>query len=192
MSEVYTDYFQKSKIFLYPLLKIKKGLNFVPKQTYVCWEHVCSVDDFKFLCLYNYKDEEKFHKFIMKTFKNHPLFDDLIKLSDTSALVIFDFITLKNDYKRFINGQYSKLSLDTKITIIDFFGQNTTIHECIQGFLSPEEVHELYAKNLQVDIKLIKEIYEVCSKPNLKKETIVDNNYIIYQLLQKESISLIK
>jgi len=192
MSGVYTDYFQKSKIFLYPLLKIKKGLNFVPKQTYVCWEHVYSTDDFKFLCKYDYKNEEKFQKFIMKTFKGHPLFEHIVKLNKTSCLVIFNFITLKNDYKRFIKGQYSMLSLDTKITIIDFFGENTTIHECIQGFLSPENVHELYANALLVDIKLIKEIYEVCSKPNLEKETLIDNNYLIYQLLEKESISLTK
>ena len=51
MGVVYTNYFQKSKVFLYPLLQLKKGLSYVPKQTYVAMEHVYSVENYKFLFL---------------------------------------------------------------------------------------------------------------------------------------------
>ena len=39
MKKIYTDYFQKSKVFLYPLLGIKKGIRFVPIETYIKWDH---------------------------------------------------------------------------------------------------------------------------------------------------------
>ena len=38
MKKIYSDYFQKSKVFLYPLLNIKKGVRFVPLETYTTWD----------------------------------------------------------------------------------------------------------------------------------------------------------
>ena len=35
MKQIYRNYFQKSKVFLYPLLEIPKGTRFVPASTYV-------------------------------------------------------------------------------------------------------------------------------------------------------------
>lgn len=190
MKGVYTDYFQKSKIFLYPLLKLKKGMTFVPKQTYLIWDNVYSVEDRKFLCEYHFKDENKFTKFILDTFAGHRLYEHLVQLADDKCLVVFDFTPLKSDYDKVIKGQYSQLSLDTKLTIIDFFGDSRTIHDCVQGFLAPAEVHDKYAEKLGVRLEVIQKINEVCSLPDLKKETIVDNNYVITQLLKKDSISL--
>lgn len=190
MRGVYTDYFQKSKIFLYPLLKLKKGMTYVPKQTYLIWDNVYSIKDIKFICEYRFKNESKFTKFILDTFAGHILYDHLVQLSDDRCLVVFDFSSLKSDYNKIIKGQYSKLSLDNKITIIEFFDDKGTIHDCIQGFLTPGEVHERYAQKLGVRTELIETVYEVCSPPDLEKETIIDNNYIIYELLKKDSISL--
>ena len=45
---------------------------------------------------------------------------------------------------------------------------------------------------LGVRKELLEEVYEVCSPPDLVKETLVDNNSIIYQLLKNDSISLEK
>ena len=51
MVGVYTQYFQKSKVFLYRLLKLKKAIDFVPAQTYVAWDGLYTLTDMKFLCL---------------------------------------------------------------------------------------------------------------------------------------------
>ena len=51
MDKVYSDYFQKSKVFLYPLLDFKKGLEFVPHQTYIMWDNHYYIQDRKLLCL---------------------------------------------------------------------------------------------------------------------------------------------
>ena len=93
---------------------------------------------------------------------------------------------------RFAIGAYSQFSLETKISILDFFGKRSKMAMYVQGFLSPEDVHENYASFLGIDIENIQDIYEVCSSPDLEKETLLDNNYIIHQLLKTSSISLEK
>ena len=116
---IYTDYFQKSKVFLYPLLKIRKGLTHVPIETYVAWENVYGVEDCRLFCEYKTKNIKSFVKFSNQYLNNNPLFDDYIKLDDDRHLYIFDLNSLKTDYKRFISGKYSQLTLKTKTTIID-------------------------------------------------------------------------
>lgn len=192
MKGVYTDYFQKSKVFLYPLLRLQKGITHVPSQTYIRWENVYKSEDVKFLCEYTYKDINSFLKFAHKFLQRHPLFEDAIQLEDNKHLFIFDFSELKHDHEAFIKGKYSSFTLDSKINIVDFFGETGNIAEYIQGFLSPTDVHENYADFLGIDVEHIQDVYEVCSPPDLNKETLIDNNSIIYELLKRDSISLEK
>jgi hypothetical protein len=192
MTIVYTDYFQKSKVFLYPLLHIKKGMAHVPIQTYVAWDNVYDLDDYRFFCEYKTKKTPTFIKFEKDFLLNHSLFEDSIELDEKRHLYIFDFTKLKSDHKRFVKGKYSQLTLETKISIIEFFGSKGKISEYVQGFLSPEEVHEEYALFLGVDKEIIESTYEVCTPPDIEKETLFDNNQIIKQLLKRSSISLTK
>ena len=52
MKGLYKEYFQKSKVFLYPLLGVKKGVRFVPVQTYVSWGDSYTEYRNKLICLY--------------------------------------------------------------------------------------------------------------------------------------------
>lgn len=192
MKGVYTDYFQKSKVFLYPLLRLQKGITYVPQETYVAWENMYAFENTRFLCEYKYKNVNKFKLFSHKTLERHPLYEGSVELDEGRHLIIFDFTQFKHDFDAFIEGKYSKFSLDSKIHIIDFFGDKGKIADYIQGFLSPPDVHENYADFLGVRKELLEEVYEVCSPPDLAKETLVDNNSIIYQLLKNDSISLEK
>lgn len=191
MKGVYTDYFQKSKVFLYPLLRFKSGLPFVPVQTYVCWEHLITVDENKFLCEYNVGITEKFELFSNSYLKKHPLFYEYVQLDENRQLFIFDFTKYKFDFKMFIDGKYSKFSLDTKITILDFFGNKGNISEYIHFFLSPNSAHKLYAEALDVSIKQIQEVFEVCSIPDLEKETLCfKKSKLLSEKIKNSSISL--
>ena len=187
---VYLEYFQKSKVFLYPLLQIKKGITHVPIQTYVAWDNVYSVNDHKFFCEYKTKKTKVFNKFAADNFINNPLFEEAIELNENTQLYIYDFSSFKTDIKRFINGKYSQYSLDSKIKIIDFFGGQDKIGSYVEGFLTPDSVHDKYAETLGVSIKSIEDVYEVCTPPDLEKETLIDNNHVINQLLKNSSISL--
>lgn len=187
---VYLEYFQKSKVFLYPLLKIKKGITRVPIQTYVAWDNVYSTNDLKFLCQYKTKQTPKFNSFAKSHLLNHSLLEEVIELNENTQLFIFDFSKFKSDYNKFLKGKYSQYSLDSKISIIDFFGTQDKIGSYVEGFLTPEGVHDEYAESLGVNIKSIEDIYEVCTPPDLEKETLIDNNHVINQLLKNSSIYL--
>ena len=105
-------------------------------------------------------------------------------------MFVFNFNGLKFDYDNFINGKYSKYSVDSKIKILDFFGTDDKVSEYIQGFLSPESSHEEYAEFLDIDVESLMDVYEICTPPDLEKETLVDNNYLLVRLLKDTSISL--
>ena len=49
---IYKKYFQKSKIFIYPLLDIKRGSPSVPTETYISWKENYNSEDIKLICLY--------------------------------------------------------------------------------------------------------------------------------------------
>ena len=105
-------------------------------------------------------------------------------------MFIFDLTPLKSDFERFMCGKYSQLTLESKITILDFFAGQDKISEYIQGFLSPEELHQKYADFLGVDVESVRKVYEICTPPDLEKETLIDNTQLIQQLLKRSSISL--
>jgi hypothetical protein len=191
MESVYTDYFQKSKVFLYPLLEMRKGIIQVPIQTYVEWEGVYTIVDCKFMCEYTTKMTPKFNKFSISFLEKHPLYEEHVQLAEDKYLYVFNFIRFKSDFKRFVDGEYSLFSLDNKIKILDFFSSQVKISKYVSGFLTPDSVHEDYALYLGVSVEAVQNTNEVCSPPDLEKETLVNNN-TIYQLLKASSISLEK
>ena len=46
-----TDYVQKSRIFLYPQLRIRRGVSVTPIETYMCWPGKYSIKDSVLICL---------------------------------------------------------------------------------------------------------------------------------------------
>lgn len=174
MKIVYTEYFQKSKVFLYPLLGIKKGISHVPSETYVCWDGLYSEKDYKFICVYNCDKDDKYLKFELNNLLGHPMLDGCYVLSNDKFAYVFDFSEYKHDHQKFINGQYSKFSLQSKEKIINFFNAGGKMSKYIESFLNPDEYHQDYADSLGVNVEQIKEVHEVCSKPDMLKETLSD------------------
>ena len=87
-------------------------------------------------------------------------------------IYIFDLSIYKHDYDLFILGKYSKFSEGAKNKILSYFNSNEKNYEYIKSFLNPLDYHDIYAENLGVNINIIKETHEVCSKPDLIKETL--------------------
>jgi hypothetical protein len=63
ISTLYKVYFQKSKIFVYPLLDIKKGTGVTPIQTYFRWEGNFEPEDNKLVAVYEKREDETFINF---------------------------------------------------------------------------------------------------------------------------------
>ena len=192
MAGLYTQYFQKSKVFLYPLLKLKKGIDFVPEQTYIAWDGLYQPSDYKFLCLYNAKKNDKFLKFEATFIEPHPALEACFSLSEDQHLYVFDMKDFKYDYKMFIRGRYSRFSIKVKDLIEEFFGKVGNISQYITSFLNPEEYHEQYAEALDINIKVISDVYELCSPPDLDKETISVEVPDQIKIFNSNSISLDK
>ena len=51
VKSIYTKYFQKSKVFLYPLLGFKRGIKVVPSETYLAWDPFYIPEDIKYILI---------------------------------------------------------------------------------------------------------------------------------------------
>ncbi len=174
MKKLYTEYFQKSKVFLYPLLGIKKGVRFVPVQTYISWNGYYTEDMNKFLCLYTVEkeDDKDFDNFAYLHIRTNPDFEEYHIINETNHLFVFDLSRYKRDIKKFKNGKYSKFTKRTKEIISKFFGEKGTIAEYIESYLWPEYYWEDYARILNIDVNDLIEVGELTDKPNLEKEDL--------------------
>ena len=63
INALYRKYFQKSKIFLYPLLDIKRGTSVVPSHTFVAWNDTYKPEDMKLICLYETRLDKEYINF---------------------------------------------------------------------------------------------------------------------------------
>jgi len=190
MTEAYMQYFQKSKIFLYPLLGIRKGEEFVPMETYICWDGLYSQGDYKYICIYNINRNLKFKNFENNVIRSNEFLELAMTIDKNTQLYVFDLSKYKNDIDMFLKGSYSNFSINSKNKIIKYFGSVGRIAKYINSYLYPEDYHEVYAQALKVDIKLIREVYEVCTPPDLMKETYMGKIPDEVALFQKIDVPL--
>ena len=173
LKNLYTEYFQKSKVFLYPLLNIKKGVRFVPTETYMSWEGIHGIKDNHIICVYDVPDKilSAYKLFEDQYIRNNKRFKYTIDLENKNKkAIVFDLSRYKNDINRLIKGEYSKISKRTKEIITEFFGEHGTIAEYVESYLFPTYWHEDYAHLLGVSLETIQKVYELCDKPDLDKE----------------------
>ena len=71
LNSVYKKYFQKSKVFLYPLLGIKRGVSVVPVETYFSWDGYYNSEDMKLICVYDVRKDDDYVLFEKNIFLNH-------------------------------------------------------------------------------------------------------------------------
>lgn len=172
IKSLYTDYFQKSRVFLYPALGIKRGVSVTPIETYVAWEGQYTKEDGKLICLYHLREDEDFRHFEKSKLLGNPLFHDFKQVDDTKGVYVFDFQKYRSDWNRFLNGKYSQLTPDYKRRIKDYIGRNSPNMPYIESFLHPEKYFRLYAEMMGVDERVLREVGELCSIPNFDSEKL--------------------
>lgn len=176
INEIYVDYFQKSKVFLYPILDIKKGTSVTPIETFISWGDI-TVKDKKLICLYYLRDDAEFVEYEDKYLLKNPLFQEYKELDDNKAIYIFDLNSYSKDFEYFIDGKYSKFSKKLKDRIRDSYGATSANYTYIKSYLYPEEYYQTYANLLCTDDydvskmkTILSEVGELCSKPDIEKE----------------------
>jgi hypothetical protein len=171
INTLYVKYFQKSKIFLYPLLGIKRGSSVVPAETYISWSDKYSPEDAKLICVYSTRDDSEYKNFETNVLLKHNRLHDYT-VSDNQSVFVFDFTDMLEDWNYFINGKYSKMNKSTKEKILDFFERYSGNYIYISSYLHPEKWFDRYAELLGVETSLLEEVGELCNLPDLEKECL--------------------
>ena len=115
--------------------------------------------------------------------------DDYQKLDENMHLYIFDYSKYPNDWKALIKGKYSKFTNTFKKIITEFFDSSGNASNYIESYIYPSYYHDDIAEDLNVNIELLKTVWELCDKPNLEKETL-KLKIVESTLLQKNNVSL--
>jgi hypothetical protein len=173
INALYKKYFQKSKIFLYPLLEIKRGTSVVPSETYLSWNDTINSEDMKLVCKYHPRKDQEYLHFERNVLFKHNRMLDFVKISDEDMIVTFDFSDLGENWALFMEGQYSKIDLKTKRKILNFFDKTSGNYAYVESYLFPEKHYETYANILNVPVELLQAVGELCDKPDLDKERLL-------------------
>lgn len=179
IKSLHRTYVQKSRMFLYPVLGIKRGHSVTPIQTYISWDGRYAQEDCKFICTYHLREDEDFRLLEKVKLTGNPLFHEFIQLDDNIGAYVFDFSERKEDFMNFINGKYSKFSTTHKRSVMGFFKNHSSHHVYIESYMYPQKYFPLYAEMLVTQKSDVAEMYrtlskvgELCSKPDIDKETL--------------------
>jgi len=172
LNSVYKKYFQKSKVFLYPILGIRRGVSVVPIETYVSWKGYYTSEDMKLICVYDVRTDEEYKNFERNVLLAHSRLNDYVKVGNQLVLT-FDLSDLGDDWFHFINGRYSKVSMNLKQKILGFFDKYSGNYAYMHSYLIPEKYFTNYADLLGVDVDMLIKVGELCTKPDLNKETLI-------------------
>lgn len=175
IESLYKDYFQKSRIFLYPILEIKRGSSVTPVETYVSWEGQYSPKDAKLICLYHLRDDIEFRNFEKEKLLKNKHFHDFKQVEDNNGVYIFDFSEHLKDWNNIILGKYSQITSAYKKRIEIFYGKRDSNYAYVESFLYPEKYYAMYADMMMVKESLLRDVGELCSKIDTEKETLKAN-----------------
>lgn len=173
VKNVYDKYFQKSKMFLYPLLKIRQGSSIVPVQTYMAWQDMYELGDYKLICVYHNRKDAEFKAFEDSHLLSNQLFYDYFLLPDDMVAYVFDLSEHSHDFRLIALGQYSEVSSEFKFKIINFFSSNPHHAAYIDSYLYPERHYYTYAELLNCDVDILVNVGQLCSPPDFSQETLL-------------------
>lgn len=171
IDSLYRKYFQKSRSFLYPVLGIKRTSFYTPSGTFVSVEDYIPASDRKLICTFQDDSTEGYKQFENQMLMSNPLYYDTVIFRE-HKLYLFDFQHFDEDWDNFLLGKYSKLSNVMKRAIREFYGETSSEYKYIESYLYPEKYFELYAKLLDVPVKVLRETGELCDPYNPDKETL--------------------
>jgi hypothetical protein len=178
---LYRNYSQKSRIFLYPALGIKRSSSVKPIQTYITIEGRYGLEDYCLTATFQIRTDDEYKLFVKNVLKGNKYFKEAFEITNEEKIIIvFNLIDFKKDWDNFILGKYSKLSVYQKNNILSFYKTNPNNLAYIESYLYPYKYNRLYADALSSSEHeademyiLLKQVGELCSKPDLEKENLV-------------------
>ena len=172
ITKLQKEYIQKSRIFLYPLLGIRRGISITPVQTYMSWENTYQLEDCKLICVYHMRSDKEFKQFEEKVLLQNTYFHDCFELDDGKVAYVFDFKESVDHYLKVTTGQYSKIKNKYQDVILRFFKTHHKHHDLILSYLQPTLFYKDYANLLMIKVSILKKVGQLCSLPNLSEEEL--------------------
>lgn len=173
------EYVQKSRFFVMPLLSIPNEPKVI--ETYFGIKGLELCKGYALVMLYHNRNTK--YKALLKKLNQNKFFDFVIE-DDEFDIVIFDLSSIKEDYDKILNGQYSKLSKTAKILI----KINNPDERASMG-INPEYYYKEIADLLQYPEDCF-ENKELISLPDLDNEMLHVNEKIFNELTNEYKIPL--
>jgi hypothetical protein len=180
-----TDYFQKSKHFLFPLInkKVQEGLI----NTYLLADNIKeNINEYYLLCEIE-KDvnlNEELEKYLYTTYETE----------DNTDLHVFDISSLAEEVEKFLTGSYSEYNITSKDKILKYHNWNTSVDNVKKVFpnsnthlhfyvsLYPDKFKKEYSEGLynaelfhwdnkQEVLNVVKTMKELCPIYDVVQET---------------------
>lgn len=186
------EYWSKSKAFLLPLTGIKKTDDF-DITTYVKWGDY-SIDNYQLVVKVEYGHRyPEFQEYLKENVLAHrDAFAREVYDFEGFSVLIFDLSEWSQDVEKFIQGQYSKMSLTAKKVIQDFhiFGNNQiniTIWACLFPLSRDPLIEDMTAVDYVIEhyilgknpkpadhetASFLRKSGELCSLCQFEKETL--------------------
>lgn len=170
ITKAYSEYFQKSKVFLFPLLGLPKNATFIPECTYLSWKGVYTPRDRKLIIIYNCDDSPEWHDFAEKL-RKRTFFSNLqYGLDATVCVVVMDMNSFEKTYLSVLQGKYSQISVDHQSICMTYFGMKSGEWAYVETYFKPDKYRKLYAGLYGVEESTLKG--ELCSMPDAEKECL--------------------
>jgi len=169
INHLYKKYFQKSKLFLYPLLGFERG-TIAPIQTYMSLDGKYQVDERKFVLVYEPELAADFEAFKTSRLLKHKLLIDKFEDDDKNQVFVFDFTSFASEWDLISAGKYSQISIESKRKILKQQEVNSGNYIYMHSYLFPKKWFGRYAEILDVKEDLLMSVGELIDKPNFEKE----------------------
>ena len=169
---IYPHYFQKSTVFLYPLVQIPGFPCVKPLRTFLTDGDKVPLEEPSLLVLYKQEDTEHWRQFEYHSLENSYELKQMQELDNKMLLCTFDLSYNKADYRLFLQGLYSDFSRRAKTIILRHFIYEDPAMAHICSYLYPESFYALYAKILAMDEAQLRSSVELCTSYDLARETL--------------------
>lgn len=169
LKDIYRPYFRKAGPFLYPLLNLPRNENFPSAGVFTALDERIKKEDQKLIYTFD-PTISGFKDYIDRVHKKKSNFLEELFISEEMTALVFDLSDAKESWQGYIEGKYSKFREQDKKLILKYFTYNNGNFTYLSSYLYPERFFDQYAKILEVDIDLLKEVGELCDKPNFEEE----------------------
>lgn len=169
IKEIYRKPMRKAAVFLYPILGISSQAKFKPSGVYIALEDEIQMEEQKLICVYDTSASD-FAFFSSRVLESRKNLLEFRKIAEDSSMYIFDYQMYGSSWDAYLNAKYSQFDEQAKKLILKYYSPNLASQEYVKSFLYPQQYFGVYAKILDVPIQLLKEVGELCSKPDLEEE----------------------